>query len=683
MAKRKQSSRRKPIGKRISDGFNSLTEAIENVSKGVFGGIGSFFSFLGNLLFPKALAKKVEKATSATSQSVGKKVGALTENVEKRFSTGASGIFTWIGFLFRILIPKPIANWFSAVSKATNQWLGARFRAFFKWLGTLAERYLPKWLVEFGKRFSERQSKRWRTASQFATAWWKSRDFNALAWSTPAFLFAVPVSVVLAVASVQSPSAKHNYYSNQMMKALEEKQFDVAAIYEKKLAQLGTRRLEDNIFRTAIKLEEDGKMQEAFRKMRSIAPLDDDLLPPLPRVTAVDASDESQTIKPHPLAYCWLAAVLLRDDHQLDDPQLRIPMIDRYTETALDKDSENVRGKYLRVRYLLAINARQEAIQLMQEIVSDYEEFNGELMYYCLESGDRSRARTRAKRYVKHMSIEHSDVLKLSRRQTRNAPSELEANPPASPKLTLNEWRLWIMAAELTQDFEQADIVARAAGREFPEDEEIQAAAKKVVLVQLRRATPNTQAEADLLREAHALDRENGEVILRFARRWADNPELFQAHVEEMLAENIISETLLLKTSEVHAVRKEYDSAVACCEMALRVNPSSSRAHNNIAWVQANVEPIDLSAALRSVNQAIEAEPRAGYYETRGQIYYAQGDLVQATDDLERAVNGNLPAEDLVNTHETLAKIYKQRGDQEKSSAHQARASNIRMRIRS
>ena len=385
MAKRQKHSHRKPIGKRIADSFNALTEAIEKGSKNAFEAIGKVATFLGSILIPRTLTKRFEKATSATGQSVGKRVGAITENVEKKFSKGASGILSSLAALVKPFIPKTLIDWCAAKSKAINQWLAARMSKLGKQLGSLAERYLPKWLVNATKRFSAAMSANWRTTSKFNTAWWKSRDFAALAWATPAFLLAIPVSVLLAAASIQSPNAKIGHYSSAMFTALEAKEFAKADLYQKKLSQLGYRKMENVEFNAALALAEDGDMQSAYEKMLNIASLDTDSRPEQP-TDPVDGDDnelESET-ENFPPAHIWIAGAFLKNEIQPSDPSQRLVLAKRHAEAALELDSRNFGrpAKYMIARFYLATNQRSQALEFMEELVTEYPDLSGELRYY-------------------------------------------------------------------------------------------------------------------------------------------------------------------------------------------------------------------------------------------------------------------------------------------------------------
>lgn len=656
MAKRNQ-FHRKPLSQRASDAFHAVVESIEGVFRRVGDGIGNVVSFFGALLFPKSLAKRLERATSATGASVGKRVGALTEHVEEKFSRGATGIFSWLGFLLQILVPRPLINWFSARNKAIRHWLGTRLGRLGAWLGGMAERYLPKWLVNSAKAASQWYRRTWHASSDFTAAWWKSRDFTALAWATPVFLLAVPVSFVLAIATAQSPATKIGHYQSSLYAALENKDFSTVELFKLKLSQLGYRRMERVEFNNALAIAENDDMQGAYERMLELAPIVDKN-----EATPESASSENMTddasaevlnvSEGFPPAHLWIAGALMKDEIELPDPGRRLHLVKLHAEAALGQESENLYAKYLVVQYYLETNQRDLAFELMEELVREYPELSGQLMSSYLAAGELSRARLKAARYVRHMR--------------GRSVKDLDAT----------QCLLWITALQLNREFEQAGELAREAAERFLENEDIQAAAREVVMAKLKVAESDSQIEVKLLHEAHTLDPGNQQVIDRLAQRWVEDPSLVQPHIDAMLqnGNGNIADAVFLKAGELYASRGDFTKAVEYCQLALQVNADCARAYNNIAWVRANIAPVDISEALRLVNLAIELEPDAEFFETRGQIHFKQHDIDSAIRDLERAVNGGLPAADLVNSHRTLARVYRERGFAEKADAHESRA---------
>lgn len=254
MAKKssKRSKRRKSLGKRIGGAFNSLTEGIEKFFKNFSRSIGKTFGFVSSLVVPKSLSKKVDKATKSTGKKVGKRVGKITEQVEKKFTKGASGFFSTFGYVFRIFVPKSLLAWFEKRSKAVSKRLKKFFRRLGKGFATWAENYLPKWMVDFGKAFSKKFRRARRTTSKFTTAWWKSRDFNSLAWALPAFLLVMPLMASLVLAGLYDRTKKQSHYVRVMFDSLEENEIEKANLARRKLVQLGYRNEEMILFNTAI-----------------------------------------------------------------------------------------------------------------------------------------------------------------------------------------------------------------------------------------------------------------------------------------------------------------------------------------------------------------------------------------------------------------------------------------------
>ena len=286
------SSKKRSFGKRLSKQIGKLTEAIEKGFKVVAEAANGIMDMILSVLFPKNLRKKVDKIGKSkkakkVSKKVGKQVGKLTDNVEKSFKKGASGFFEVFGFLFAIIVPKFIRDRVSKVWKA----IGSRFSKFFKrlnkGLSAWAEKYLPPWLLQLIKRTSQRIKTGRKNFSKFSNAWFKSRDFISLAWSTPAVLMALPLGAILALSSAQAIGDKQKYYSRQASKYDQDKLYGYGQLCRKRLTQLGYMQMESAEYRSALERADAGDYAEAYEIMKSIAPLSPEFMAKL------DLNDEN------------------------------------------------------------------------------------------------------------------------------------------------------------------------------------------------------------------------------------------------------------------------------------------------------------------------------------------------------------------------------------------------------
>lgn len=116
------------------------------------------------------------------------------------------------------------------------------------------------------------------------------------------------------------------------------------------------------------------------------------------------------------------------------------------------------------------------------------------------------------------------------------------------------------------------------------------------------------------------------------------------------------------------------DSAIArrMVEKSLAMEPDDAMGLNNYAWLLANTEPVDLTAAFKVVNKALLFAPNnPRMRETRGQIHFARQEWQLAIQDLEFALR-NMPSEKQL--HKTLATAYEKLGNRDLAGMHASQA---------
>ena len=91
---------------------------------------------------------------------------------------------------------------------------------------------------------------------------------------------------------------------------------------------------------------------------------------------------------------------------------------------------------------------------------------------------------------------------------------------------------------------------------------------------------------------------------------------------------------------------------------------------NNLAWINSNVEPINLNKALELTDRALDAKQDANFYETRGQILVKMERWEEAIQNLEQAIRQAVPNPE--NAHRALAVIYDKLNKPERAAAHRA-----------
>ena len=123
-------------------------------------------------------------------------------------------------------------------------------------------------------------------------------------------------------------------------------------------------------------------------------------------------------------------------------------------------------------------------------------------------------------------------------------------------------------------------------------------------------------------------------------------------------------------------VREDHATARRHFESLLERRCIQPIALNNLAWILAHHDPIDLSRALSLSELAIAEDSTDRLRGTRGVILSKMGRFEEAVDDLRTALNAN-PSHARV-YHEALSQAYERLGNQELVLSHRSRAAVAR-----
>jgi tetratricopeptide (TPR) repeat protein len=72
----------------------------------------------------------------------------------------------------------------------------------------------------------------------------------------------------------------------------------------------------------------------------------------------------------------------------------------------------------------------------------------------------------------------------------------------------------------------------------------------------------------------------------------------------------------------------------------IELDPSSIKAHNNLAWLHATQKQGKVDVALKLAKKAKELSPNPAVIDTLGWIYYLNGMYDEAVSELETSVKG-------------------------------------------
>ena len=177
----------------------------------------------------------------------------------------------WRGLsaLVRVLLPESLRNVLLSPFRVIGRAGAALGKAVYRLAEALNIDGAIVWLV---------RKTRWLWAPfvaliAFFQAWVKTRSYKHLAWGLPVVIVVAPVLAATAWTNTRGKGRVVGGYQIALKRALDDKDFERAQLYQRKLAQLGSES-QTSEFQSAVALANDGKMQEAYRRMKQLAPED-------------------------------------------------------------------------------------------------------------------------------------------------------------------------------------------------------------------------------------------------------------------------------------------------------------------------------------------------------------------------------------------------------------------------
>ena len=465
----------------------------------------------------------------------------------------------------------------------------------------------------------------------FFVLWAQTRDYKKLLWGIPALVMLLPFAYVGGKVAISGNRGIVGRYQRAVNTAFEEADFQAAALYQRKLQQLGAdTSLAD--FRAAEKLFDDGRVDEALTKMTSIA--------------------QGQGRGALSSAY-WIVQQILNKRIQLpEDERLEVvgKQLDRLEELAGSRSPEI---QTMRALWLIQKQDLPAAADLLKELVADQPGVAFERMVVNIQLERLSEARGDALLVRRHYADQ----------QRR------------SVNLTSMDYARWSGAEELLGDTARLKDVLDIWTAQFPDDPQLQNALAGSYLrqlqYQLRRPNKDPVALSDAIIGTVLHSPENVAVMEAILN------ELVQQRQQSDVAASIVAE--LTGREELPGILWRYLGTAACLQedfadarqwliKAIDRDGNDPVAKNNYAWLLANVEPVDLDNALRLVNEALALMPdEFRFRETRGQILVQLERWDDAIVDLEFALNG-MPKS--VEIQKSLAVAYRATGQPELAALH-------------
>jgi tetratricopeptide (TPR) repeat protein len=467
----------------------------------------------------------------------------------------------------------------------------------------------------------------------FLYSWLATRPYRSMAWGVPAILLFMPVAGAVLWGTTLGKESVTEHYRAAAQDAREAEDYDKLRFLEDKLVQLGadTKRTD---YQAAIRLEEGGRVEEAFERMQRLAP------------------EASVGFGP---AHQWIFLKLLGGELKLlNDERLRLAGVHlAHLEKlgAKGPEMDFFRGVF----YAQSDRLEEAADELAPLITSNL----GAALHRLevdlkLERLDEARRDARAIR---------DHLQEVRRRQT---------------PLTVEQYRAWAQAEQLLGDANELIAVARAWLADFPDDAMARRLVATIDAQQFDEMLKSTHPDADLLAER----------LLELSRL-ADNPGALEpqliamfagrktspavaAMFDKLIASSETPTPLIAAMGTAAAMSKEIELARTLLARVVEADPKHAAAWNNFAWALTQEPNKDLNKALDAVNRALELSPQEfRFRETRGQIMVGLGRWQEAVDDLEFALNG-MP--DMPAIHVSLAAAYEKLGQTELAEIHRQQA---------
>ncbi len=595
-----------------------ITDAIARF----FGRIGGFFSHLSDRVLGG-----VERFFATLFRPLLK----LFEGVDRfdDFAIGVGKLLAWpfvalwrmLAALGRMIVPESVANRFGAIPGrigAVAQWLADALNLdiFVQWGIWLTQ---PLWVPI-------------ASLLGFLNAWLTTRNWRHMLWGLPVVMLFLPFAFIFVSARFLGGKSVETRYQLASKLAEESGDYEKLNLIQAKLGQLGVA-TDDTRFRSALKLADEGKYNEAYEMVKPMAPL---------------------TSRRYLPAHHWIAQNLLAE--RLPEPA---DQINKLVETHLDiLEKAQVRDPSLKIMRA-AVRARQkkynEAAALLKPLADENPQIHLELLRLALASNDLIGAKTQAQRVCTYLS-------------TRADKDE---------KLEESEYQFWSMAAELRQDIPQLRRALEGWIELNPEAQPPRLALAALQQQEFARLFRDPLADADATFAAFM------EVMKTHPdRSWIDAQvgQFFQlrsqypraAHmVTRLMEQSELDQPVLVSIGTFLALSKESAKAIDYLRRGATMDPQDPIAWNNLAWaLSEKPEPTagELEEALAAANSAVKLSPdEARFRETRGQIHRKLKHWPETIEDLEFAVNG-MP--DSAEVHRGLAEAYEATGETELAAAH-------------
>ena len=472
---------------------------------------------------------------------------------------------------------------------------------------------------------------------KFVRAWAASRDRHKFFRGLPAVVLMFITCSVRMISTVHSHKALSERYRRRLDLKLAEGEVRTAALLEQKVQQLDGFRCAD-VYRTAVSMDEAGATQDAMNRMQRLAD-EEDYLP----------------------AHLWIAHALLAGKLNTAG-YANESVIQSHLDKVLESEPKNQLGLKLMAEHFAKIGDPSASISMLKHV----------------NATDRVSARL--------LQLRMAD---LYRRDGDLFGSNVFADRVLEEVLTLGERgevlpaESFLRLADVSTQLRNGEISVRLLQigiKQNPGNERLTRAYRAACDQVLNYYAIRKDAEKLLqsLRLMLAYEPQEEAVHIEIAK--ASAMQAIQTKVEKLLEPYVVqgslSAAVLEELGNAALLREDHATARRHFESLLERRRIRPIALNNLAWILAHHDPVDLSRALSLSELAIAEDSADRLRGTRGVILSKMGRFEEAVDDLRTALNAN-PSHARV-YHEALSQAYERLGNQELVLSHRGRAAVAR-----
>ncbi len=535
------------------------------------------------------------------------------------------GTVHFVGRIFQFLIPSKLVKQtddahIAIADRVFGFFFGLRDR-----LGELAERSRVGWLIiPFFWLLDA-----FLASVDFAAEWWYSRDFRKLLKAAPAILLILPLIVMGLLSLRVTEASKIQHYRTALSDAEEANDLPTIELCQTKLNQLGFEYADEVEFMSAMELANDGDYEAAYARLKELAPLEEAGLG---------------------TAHLWIAMAIADGLIEKDaDASQRMELRKTHTRHASVEIPDHPMTRRMQLDIKLQEGKLYESVEEIAELAKQFPDLHSIAAHAYRNNNETRKAHFHALRAISHYE------------------TTLAENDAQRQFFPADYFRLAESYNIANRYVDEVSLLAKAA-EQYPDDDELQAMYIKTLKARTSTASLNDVHMKDWMAQLARLEPSARELVLPLVNGIYSNDPVAIDLTERLLQLGLLSSEVYEGVGEVTLVRNDMNRAIEYFEKARLLNPKASFSQNNLAWIYANVEPINMDDALAAANQAIQHNPDARFYETRGQIHTKLGNWNKAIADLQKALNGAVPDMDAV--HESLAKCYGQLGEIEQAKAH-------------